>query len=264
MMSRLFAKGSGRICAMSKITCYLTLILLILCNTIWADTLELTNGQKIEGTLVGRSDVSVKFEVNGITTTYDEKDVKNITFGPSQQKTKKTTDTAQAGESPAVTDTITVPSGTQLMVRTKEPLDSSRQKAGHKFTAMLEADLAVGGTVVASRGSNVYGELTQAKQAGRVAGKSELTIAFTGLMINNQIRPIRTSEIKAVAESGSGKNTVGKTARGAAIGGLIDGKSGARTGAKVGVGLSVLTRGGRINIPANTLLEVRLADPFTP
>ena len=106
--------------------------------------------------------------------------------------------------------------------------------------------------------------MTQAQQAGRVAGKSELTIAFTGLMINNQIKPIRTSEIKAVAESGQGKNTVGKTARGAAIGGLIDGKDGAKTGAKVGVGASLLTKGGKINIPANTLLEVRLAEPFTP
>ncbi len=251
-------------CAMSKKIFFLMLSFLLIGSTIWADTLELVNGQKIEGTLVGRSDGSLKFEVNGITTTYDDKDVKNISFGSSQKKTKKTTDTAPAGTSSAATGTITVPSGTQLMVRTKEPLDSGRHKAGHKFTAMLEADLAVGKTVVAPRGSNIYGELTQAKQAGRVVGKSELTIAFTGLMINNQIRPIRTSGIKAVAESGSGKNTVGKTARGAAIGGLIDGKSGAKTGAKVGADLSLLTRGGRINIPANTLLEVRLAEPFTP
>ncbi len=97
-----------------------------------------------------------------------------------------------------------------------------------------------------------------------MAGKSEMTITFTGLMINNQIRPIRTGVIQAVAESGSGKNTVGKTVRGAAIGGLIDGKDGAKTGAKVGVGVSLLTRGGRINIPANTLLEAPLAEPFTP
>jgi hypothetical protein len=231
--------------------------------TVWADTLQLANGQKIEGTFVGRSDGNVKFEVNGITTTYDEKDVKNIAFGSSQEKSKNTTGAAPAEKSPAVTTAITVPSGTQLMIRTKEPLDSSRHKAGHKFTATLEADLAVGGTVVAPRGSNVYGELTQAKQAGRVAGKSELTVAFTGLMINNQIKLIRTSEIQAVADSNQAKNTVGKTARGAAIGGLIDGSSGAKTGAKVGVGASLLTRGGRINIPANTLLETRLAEPFT-
>jgi hypothetical protein len=71
------------------------------------------------------------------------------------------------------------------------------------------------------------------------------------------------SAIQAVADSGQGKNTAGKVVRGAAIGGLADGKSGAKTGAKIGAGAAVLTRGGRINIPANTLLEVPLAEPFT-
>ncbi len=249
---------------MKKINYLLVLSLLLLSSTIWADTLELTSGKKIEGKLLSRSDGSVKFEVDGIATTYDEKDVKNISFGSSQEKGQQKAEAAPQGETSKNAGSVTVPSGTRLMVRTKEPLDSSRQKAGHKFTAMLEADLAVDGTVVAPRGSNVYGELIDAKQAGRLVGKSEMTITFTGLMINNQIRPIRTGAIQAVAESGSGKNTVGKTARGAAIGGLADGSDGARTGAKVGLGVSLLTRGGRINIPANTLLEVPLAEPFTP
>ncbi|MBW2634089.1 MAG: hypothetical protein JRE14_08200 [Deltaproteobacteria bacterium] len=249
---------------MNKILFSMILCLLLAANTIWADTLELTNGKKIEGTFVGRSDGSVKFEVDGITITYDEKDVKNISFGSSHEKTETT-----AHEAPATSEvsntagSVTVPAGTMLLVRTKEPLDSSRQKAGHKFTAVLEADLVVDRTVVAPRGSNVYGELIDAKQAGRVAGKSEMTITFTGLMINNQIRPIQTGAIQAVAESDQAKNTASKVVRGAAIGGLVDGKSGARTGAKVGTGAALLTRGGKINIPANTLLEVPLAEPFT-
>jgi hypothetical protein len=249
---------------MSKILYVMMLSLLLPCSTVWADTLELVNGKKIEGTFVGRTNGKIKFEVDGITTTYDEKDVKNIAFGSSQKKPQTQTEAASAGKSSAPTRSVTVPKGTRLMVRTKQPLDSSRHKAGHKFTAMLEADLVVDGTVVARRGSNVYGELKGAKQARRLVGRSQLTITFTGLMINNQIRPIRTGEIQAVAESGSGKNTVGKAARGAAIGGLIDGSDGARTGAKVGLGVAIVTRGSKINIPANTLLEVPLAESFTP
>ena len=71
---------------MHKILYLLVLSLLLMCSTIWADTLELVNGQNIEGTFVDRSDGSVKFEVDGITTTYDEKDVKNIAFGSSHEK----------------------------------------------------------------------------------------------------------------------------------------------------------------------------------
>jgi hypothetical protein len=248
---------------MRKIIGYIILGILLLSSTLWADTLELTNGKKIEGTFVGRSDGNVKFEVDGITSTYDEKDVKNISFGSAPESGEKKAETAQTGASSNTTAPVTVPAGTMLLVRTKEPLDSSRQKAGHKFTATLETDLVVNETVVAPRGSNVYGELLEAKQAGRLAGKSEMTFTFTGLMVNNQIKPIRTGAIQAVAESGQGKNTAGKVARGAAIGGLVDGSSGAKTGAKVGAGAAILTRGGRINIPANTLLEVPLAEPLT-
>ena len=248
---------------MKRIIYYMVVGLLFVSGMVWADTLELTNGKKIEGTFVSRSDGSVKFEVDGITTTYDEKDVKNIAFGSSAEKAEKPAEAVPTGNASSTDASVTVPAGTRLMVRTKEPLDSSRQKAGHKFTVMLEEDLTVEGTVVAPRGSNVYGELLDAKQAGRLVGKSEMTITFTGLMINNQIRPIRTGAIQAVADSGQGKNTAGKVVRGAAIGGLADGKSGAKTGAKIGAGAAVLTRGGRINIPANTLLEVPLAEPFT-
>ena len=61
---------------------------------------------------MGRSDGTLKFEVNGIITAYDDKDVKNIALGSSQKKTKKATDTAPTGGSSAATGTITVPSGT--------------------------------------------------------------------------------------------------------------------------------------------------------
>jgi hypothetical protein len=237
-------------------------MLFALCSMAPADTLELVNGQTVQGTFVGRADEKIQFEVNGIVTSYHAKDVKNIAFGSGGQPAAAPA--APATKAAAQSGSVTVPAGTIILVRTKDPLDTRRHRAGHKFTAALEADLVVNNTVVTPRGSTLYGELVQAKQARRLAGKSEMTITFTGLMINNQIRPISTGAIKAVAESGSGRDTVGKTARGAAIGALIDGSDGARTGAKVGLGAAILSRGGRINIPPNTLLEVPLAAPFTP
>ena len=157
---------------------------------------------------------------------------------------------------------MSVPAGTLLHVRTKESVNTRQHKAGHKFTAELEADLVSNGVVVAPRGTTVYGQLAASKSAGRIAGKSEMTLTFTGIMIDNQIKPISSGEVVAVAESGSGKETVGRTARLSAIGALADGKSGARTGAKIGAGASLLSRGGDINIPAGTLLDIPLAAAF--
>jgi hypothetical protein len=238
----------------------LTVMLLLLLPTLAvADTLELANGNKIEGKFVDRANGMVRFEVDGVVTAYSEKDVKNIILGPAGAGTA----TGAPGQS-VQSGAVTVPAGTTFMVRTREALDSSRHRAGHKFTAILEADLVANGTVVAPKGSTVYGELTEAKQARRLAGRSEMTITFTGLMIDNQIRPLQSGSVNAVAETGSAGETVGRTARGAIIGGLIDGSDGAKTGAKVGAGVSVLTRGSQINIPSGTLLEIPLAAPFTP
>jgi hypothetical protein len=159
---------------------------------------------------------------------------------------------------------VSAPAGTHLMVQMTQSINSRQHSVGHQFTAVLEGDMVVSGTVVAPHGTRVYGRLIQAKQAGRVAGRSQMTIELTQMLINNQRKPIQTSNVQAVASSGSGRNTAGRTARGAAVGGIIGGRSGARTGAKVGVGVSVLTRGQSINIPAGTLLDFTLAAPFTP
>jgi len=247
-----------------KINLFLSCIfVLLISSTAIADTIELVNGQKIEGILIGRTGDKVQFEINGIVSTYNASDVKNITFGsPGQQPVAKTEHSAPPSQEPTSAK-ISVPAGTIMMVRTQQVLDSRKQGSGYKFVAKLEGDLVAGGKVVAPAGSNVYGQINEVRQAGRLAGKSEMSIIFTGIMINNQIIPIRSGEIKAVASIGSGKDTVSKTARGAIIGGLIDGSDGAKTGAKVGAGLSVLTRGASLNIPAGTLMEVPLAESLT-
>jgi len=159
-------------------------------------------------------------------------------------------------------NSISVPAGTTFLVRTTQAMSSSNLNAGHRFTARLEADLVGdGGTVVAPRGSTVYGVVTQAKKSGRLAGKSSIAFTLTDVMINNQLRPIVTSEVSGESANTAGK-TAGTTARAAAIGGLADGSSGAKTGAKVGLGVSLLTRGNSAGIPSGTLLDFRLMQPF--
>ncbi len=168
-------------------------------------------------------------------------------------------DEAVSDKAPA---SVTVHAGTHLMVKLDSALDSRQHKAGHKFTASIEGDLVVNGTVVAPHGSKVYGQLADSKKSGRLAGRSEMQIGLTHIMINNQLKPIVTSGVKAVTDS-TAKNTIGTTARGAAIGGLAKGSKGARTGAKVGAGVSILTSGNQINIPMGTLLDFTLATPLT-
>ena len=93
-------------------------------------------------------------------------------------------------------------------------------------------------------------------------GSSSLAIEFRDILIDDQMYPIATTDLKAQSANETGKSAR-RTLRAAAIGGLIDGSDGAKTGAAVGLGASILTRGSNINVPSGTLLETNLSTPLT-
>ncbi|MEM6571210.1 MAG: hypothetical protein AAF957_22560 [Planctomycetota bacterium] len=158
---------------------------------------------------------------------------------------------------------VTVPAGTPMMVRMHDSVNTRQHKAGHRFYMILEGDLVSGGQTVAPRGSVIYGSITGANSSGRVVGRSSLVLTPTHLLIGSRLVPITTSQIQAVGAQSATGNTARRTARAAAIGGLANGSSGARTGAKVGVGASLLTDDGQIQVPSGTLLEFQLAGDLT-
>jgi hypothetical protein len=163
---------------------------------------------------------------------------------------------------------ITVPAGTRILIRTVDSIDSSKQKAGYRFSASLETNLQAEDTVVAPRGSTVYGRLAQASSAGRMSGSSELTLELTDIVINGTAYPLLTStyEVKGKGEGGStAKKVVGGAGLGALIGGLAGGGKGAGIGALAGGGagtaVSAAKKGQQLQIPSESLLEFRLEQP---
>ena len=249
-----------------------TLFVFVLCGMLLpalvrADQITMKTGQVINGQVLSRADGMVTVNVGGQELKIPEANIDSIqvTLGESSDRAAApaTQATAAAASTPAPSAKPTVPAGTRLVLRMSEGLDSKKHKAGHRFTARLEADLVAEGVVVAPRGSTAYGKLLSAKSSGRVAGSSEMTVAITDIMVNNQIYPVATQPLQAKTGNTARQSTK-RTARGAAIGGLVDGKSGAKTGAKVGLGASLLTSGNQINIPAGTLVETAFRTPFSP
>ena len=125
------------------------------------------------------------------------------------------------------------------------------------FSARLEGDLVIDGVLVTNRGAKVYGRITDSRRGGNIAGKSQLTLQLTDLTVDGKPQQIATSSYKQVTQ-GEGQRTLQRALGAAAIGGLIKGKKGARRGAKVGAGVSILSGGEQISIPAGTLLEFTL------
>lgn len=163
---------------------------------------------------------------------------------------------------------ITVPAGTRVLIRTVDAIDSSKQKAGFRFTATLETNLQAEDTVIAPRGTTVYGRLAEASSAGRMKGSSELTLELTDIVISGTAYPLLTStyEVKGKGEGGNtAKKVVGGAGLGALIGGLAGGGKGAGIGALAGAGagtaVAASKKGQQLQIPSETLLEFRLEQP---
>jgi len=245
----------------SRLPVMATAAVFVCATMVQADTVDLKSGKSLQGSYAGGSSSNIRFNVGGKLQTIPTAEVEALFFDGSSAAAPAASSAPVAAAAPAAQ--VVLPAGSRIMVRNSQAINSKQQQAGFRFTARLESDIVADGVVLAPRGANAYGVLTNAKQSGRVAGRSELTLTLTDIMVNNQMVPVVTSDVKSVTDNTAGK-TFGRTLGAAAIGALIDGKSGAKTGAAVGAGVSILTSGETINIPSGTLLEFRTAAPFSP
>ncbi len=241
-----------------------------------ADTLELQNGQILEGLFKGGTQNSIRFSTNGSLKTIPVTDVLALTISRDVAVAVPAQEAVQAPVAPpaqeavsapvtAVQKDILAPAGTPLLVRFLDNVDSREHKVGHRFAVRLESEFTHNGRVIAPIGTRLYGVMVDKKQA-RVKGKTNLTLELREIRINDRFRPLVTREYKLVGTKSSGKNSALKVLAGAALGAIInddDRTEGAAVGAGVGLGVAAATRGERITIPKETLIEFQLGAPFS-
>jgi len=178
-----------------------------------------------------------------------------------QQQTESSGETeteSLTGAKPTVeAEVVTVPAGTRITARMDDTLDSGKNKQGERFTMTLEADLAVGETIVVPRNSQLYGTIVEAQKGGRLARQGKLVVELKDVMIDGQLHVIATGTYEAAGER---QRTVSKTATGALIGGAVDDEDGAKVGAAAGLGVSAATGGKQVSITSGTILEFTLTD----
>jgi hypothetical protein len=161
---------------------------------------------------------------------------------------------------------LTIKAGTYITVRLNEILSSNRSMVGDAFTASLAKPVVVDGIVVAQRGQNVTGRVTEAKKAGRVAGTSRLGIQLIELpVVDGQQLPVQSELITRNGSTSTGRDAgavAATTGLGAAIGAGVNGGVGAGVGAGAGLvaGLAgvLLTRGNPTVIFPETTLTFRV------
>lgn len=264
-----------------------TAALLFVAAAASADTLELKDGRVLQGRYLGGTRAVLRFEVNGAVRTFSPNDIVALTFtrgsqasaapaaAPAPPAAHAASAPAPRQEAPAAapaapSSTFVIPAGQPLLVRMIDSVDSAKNNVGDIFHASLETDLNVNGTLVARKGTDVYGRLATAKEAGKLAGSSELQLELTRIVINGRDYPLVSSDY-SVQGKGRGSDTAKKVGGGAALGAIIGaiaggGKGaaiGAGVGSAAGAGVQVVTHGQQVKVPSETLLEFRLQQPVT-
>ncbi len=166
--------------------------------------------------------------------------------------------------------TLTVPAGTQVVVRLADPLSSSRNRRGDTFIATLDEPLIVDNYVVAPKDSKVVGRVVAARQSGHLKTPADLAITLTSLKIGNESYRIATTRYGRRAQGHAKHNAkwIAALAGGGALLGALVGHGkgaaiGAGVGAGAGTGAAYATGKKDIYFPAEMRVRFRLQQPLT-
>lgn len=165
--------------------------------------------------------------------------------------------------------TAEVPENTIVTVRTIDSISSIRNHAGQFFRASLDAPIVVDNRVVVPAGADADVRLVEARSAGHMAGRSELSLELSSISFQGRTYNVVSSEVRRVGKS-RGKQTAERVGGGAVLGAIIGaiagGGKGAAIGAAVGggagTGAQVWTHSQQIRIPSETRLNFTLEQPL--
>ena len=170
------------------------------------------------------------------------------------------------------TKTYVVPVNTKVSVRTDDTINSATATEGQTYAAEVTDDVVdANGDVVIPRGSNAQIVIRSASKGGRFRGASDLVLDLQSVSVEGQEYMVSTTDLQQTGKQGLGANkrtaeyTGGAAALGAIIGAIAGGGKGAAIGAGAGAGggavTQVLTKGGAIKVPAETVLTFQLDKP---
>ena len=165
---------------------------------------------------------------------------------------------------------VEIPAGTNLVVRMIDPVDSETASTGQTFRATMDQAITVAGVAVIPRGADVVVKLVEAKQAGKLTGKAELTLALASVSVNGKVVQIDTQDITQESNA-RGKSTATKAGVGAVLGAVIGGVAGGGKGAAAGAGagaaagtaVEAVSKGPKVKVPSETRLTFVLDNPVT-
>lgn len=156
-------------------------------------------------------------------------------------------------------NTVTLPTGTEIKVRTDQAIKGTTADAGKNFPATVSQDVKDNtGKVIIPRGARA--------QLKVVSENKQAALDLNSVTVNGQKYAV-VSPAAQTGQVGANKTTAkyagGGALAGAVIGAIAGGGKGAAIGGVLGgvagAGTQYVTRGRKLNVPAETELSFKLA-----
>ena len=161
----------------------------------------------------------------------------------------------------------TIDAGTTIAVRTNSDINTNKSD-GRVYAGYVDQDVRDrAGNIAIPQGSDVELVVKRASDDDLVIDVDAISVNGHRFSIETEENPIAVERKEGIgANKRTGKYVGGGAILGAIIGGIAGGGKGAAigagAGAAAGAGAQVLTRGDRVEIPAESLLTFRLEEPL--
>jgi hypothetical protein len=153
--------------------------------------------------------------------------------------------------------------GTSIEVRLAHALSSSTARREDPVEAAVAEPVRAGGVLALPAGTEVRGVVRDVEPAQRPSKAGRIEIEFDSVYLDHTRLDMR-GHVAEIRESGERAKKAGiGAAVGGILGGILGGKGGAIAGILIGGGGSVVaTKGEDVELPAGTVLTVRLERPL--
>ena len=163
---------------------------------------------------------------------------------------------------------VRLPEGTEIVLRLDDPLSSRSARPEDRFEASVFRPVRASDRLAIPAGTRVLGTVRDVERAQRPSKAGRLELDFDTLYLDRERLDLR-GRVVSVSEDdrGDGPGTAGKAGIGATLGAILGGVLGGTKGALIGIlvggtGAVAGTKGQEVELPAGTIVRIRLERPL--
>lgn len=216
----------------------------------FSDVIKLKTGETVQCTFLGGDTRTIRVEVGGAIRSYAIQQVATLSFVDSGATPAEATEAQRS-----------IPTNISIFVRVTEAVDSSSNKAGQTFSAVMDAPITVNGVQLVPKGAPAQVRIVNSASSGTAS----MTVQMASITVNGKQVTVNSSEVVSTQSPPQPNQDVNKVANGtSAISGIASALGGGRgamigsTGARaISAGNQLAVRGARVQIPVDTQLTFR-------